>query len=74
MLSLRLSVDSGRADRVAAALDGTDGVRRLVSVPAQGSDGERVISADVVPHGADAVMAVLEQLEVAPDDYLLARV
>ena len=74
MLRLRLSVDSGRADRVAAALDGTGGVRRLVSVPAERSDGERVISADVVPRGADAVMAVLEQLEVAPEDYLLARV
>ncbi|MGH2955598.1 MAG: DUF389 domain-containing protein [Solirubrobacterales bacterium] len=74
MLRLRLSVESGRADRVAEALDGTGGVRRLVSAPDQVSAGEVVISADVIPRGADQVMAVLEDLEVSSEDYLLARV
>jgi uncharacterized hydrophobic protein (TIGR00271 family) len=74
VLRLRLSVDSGRAGRVAEALDRTGGVRRLVSVPAETSDGEVVISADVTPRGADQVMGIIEQLEVAPEDYLLTRI
>jgi uncharacterized hydrophobic protein (TIGR00271 family) len=56
------------------ALGRIDGVRRLVSVPSESSRGEVVISADVIPRGADRVMEILDELQVSPEDYLLARV
>ena len=63
-----------RAESVAEALDGTGGVRRLVRSPAELSPETVVLSADVTPHGADDVMAILRDLEVPEEDYLVSRV
>ena len=72
MLRLRLSVRPDHATRVTERLERTGGVRRLVSSPGAAGD-EVVLAADVVPSGADEVMEILEDLEVHPDDYVLAR-
>jgi uncharacterized hydrophobic protein (TIGR00271 family) len=73
LLRLRLSVRPEHATSVAERLDRTGGVRRLVSSPSGATGDEVVLSADVVPSGADEVMEILEDLEVHPDDFLLAR-
>ena len=74
MLRLRLSVDADRASGAATALDGTGGVRRLVRAPSELSPETVVLSADVTPAGADEVLAVLRELEVPEEDYVVAHV
>ena len=73
MLRLRLSVHADRVDDVAKALDSAGGVRRLARSQAELPAGEMILSADVTPHGADDVMSILRELEVADEDYVIAR-
>lgn len=73
MLRLRLSVHAERAASVAEVLDETGGVLRLVRAPAEPSGEQVILSADVTPRGADDVIAILRDLEVSDEDYLLAR-
>jgi uncharacterized hydrophobic protein (TIGR00271 family) len=73
LLALRLSVEAERAGDLASALGRTAGVRRLTTVPAEQPAEGVVLSADVTPAGADEVMGVLEELEVADEEYVLVR-
>jgi uncharacterized hydrophobic protein (TIGR00271 family) len=73
VLRLSLSVDADRASGVAAALDRTGGVRRLVGSPAELSPRTVVLSADVTPLGAGEVVNVLRELRVPDEDYVLTH-
>jgi uncharacterized hydrophobic protein (TIGR00271 family) len=73
VLTLRLSVEQARASGFTEALAGSGGVRRLVAVPAELPADEVVLTADIPPADADRVLAVLKQLEVSDDQYVLAR-
>jgi uncharacterized hydrophobic protein (TIGR00271 family) len=74
VLSLRVAVAVGVAERLALALRGTGGVHRISAVGVVGDAGEAILVADVEPAAADAAMAVLADFEVGSDDYRLARI
>src|SRR4051794_30338246 len=71
MLELRLSIDAGRADEVAAALRAIRGVNRVVVLDAR--DATCVLLADVEGDATDRVVVLLTDLGLGEDDYVLAR-
>jgi uncharacterized hydrophobic protein (TIGR00271 family) len=73
MLRLRVSLPVDETDEFIAALEGTGGVRRAVSAPANLPAGHAVVSADVELIAADAVVSLVAERGVASDDFLLAR-
>lgn len=62
-----------RVEEVSKALNETGGVKRLELAQAQVPPDEMILSADITPHGADEVMALIHELEVHHDDYVMAR-
>ena len=72
MLHLRLSAKEDEADAIGRRLERMAGVSRVLSAHAP---AERVVvlTADVDPGSADELLAVLTELEVAADGYLLTR-
>ena len=72
MLHLRLSAKEDEADAIGRRLERMAGVSRVLSAHAP---AERVVvlTADVDPGSADELLAVLTELEVASDGYLLTR-
>jgi uncharacterized hydrophobic protein (TIGR00271 family) len=72
VLELRVYGDSTAMAAVAERLDGIDGVRHL-SLLTSGRGADTVVSADVRPEAADAVLGLLEERGVRPDDVVLAR-
>jgi uncharacterized hydrophobic protein (TIGR00271 family) len=73
MLRLRLAVEQDRADSVTDALEGTGGVRRIVSLAPERAGTGVVLAADVMPSAADRVMELIREWEVDEADYLLTR-
>jgi uncharacterized hydrophobic protein (TIGR00271 family) len=72
VLHLRLSAPTDDADRLARAIERTEGVRRMLVVEA-GELGRVLVSADVEAGAADGLIAELEAARIDPDDYLLSR-
>jgi uncharacterized hydrophobic protein (TIGR00271 family) len=73
VLSLRLSVAAESAEALAEALRGTGAVRRLAHMGAAESSQQTILFADVMPAGAEAALQVLDEFDVASEDYLLSR-
>ena len=73
MLSVRLSVPADQVDHAVAMLSRTDGVGELVRLPVEGRLDRHQVTADVTSAGAEAVLALIEQLRIADEDFLLVR-
>jgi uncharacterized hydrophobic protein (TIGR00271 family) len=73
MLTLRLSAPPTSAPGLVEALAGTDGVRRMVELPAAGGEDEVVLFADLEPRAADRVLVLIHELGFGTDDYVIAR-
>ena len=75
MLRLHASLDARREPRFASLLRELEGVRRVVSHPDESCDvGQTVFVADVEPAAADELVAAIEGMGIAVDDYVLTRV
>jgi uncharacterized hydrophobic protein (TIGR00271 family) len=73
MLRMRVAVSGEHAVALGERLERTGGVHRLVRSEAELSAGGTVLSADVDPVVADEVVAALDELGIAVDDYVLVR-
>lgn len=71
MFELRVYGERANLDAVSAGVGGLSGVRHL-SVSA-GAHGAGMVTADVRPEAADAVLAALQRLGVAADDVVFTR-
>lgn len=73
MLRLRLSVPTARLDDAIERLSQTDGVGELVRSPVEGRRDRHQVMADVTSAGAERVLAVIGELRIADEDFLLVR-
>ncbi len=75
MLRLHASIDTRREPGFATLLRELGGVRRVVRKPDESAaQGQTVFVADVEPAAADRLVAAIEEMGIAADDYLLTRV
>ena len=73
MLRLRLTVRAASASELARALERTEAIRHMTKAPAESTPDAFILSADLIPAGADEAMTVLEKFEIGPEDYLVTR-
>lgn len=72
MLRLRADVKEPDCENLVSALGGIGGVRRVTATD-EVANGDRVVSADVAPGHADAVLSALHRARLHGDDYVLVR-
>jgi uncharacterized hydrophobic protein (TIGR00271 family) len=72
VLHLRLSASEGRSEPIGRTLQGVSGVSRVLSARSP-IEPVVVLSADVEPGSADELLAVLRELDVGTEDYVLTR-
>ncbi|MBS1888919.1 MAG: DUF389 domain-containing protein [Actinobacteria bacterium] len=75
MLRLHASIDARREPAFGGLLRELRGVRRVVRQPDEAArEGQTVFVADIEPAAADELVAAIEAMGIAVDDYLLTRV
>lgn len=72
MLHLRLEATLDQSEPIGRRLESLSGVRRVLSADAP-DRAQVVLSADVEPGSADELLAILGELEVATESYVLTR-
>jgi uncharacterized hydrophobic protein (TIGR00271 family) len=73
VLRLRLAVDQGSANDLAAELEGTGGVHQIVSMSREPTGDGVVLEADLLPSVADQVLQLIQDRGIADDSYLITR-
>ena len=72
VLHLRLSATEGRSEPIGRRLEGVSGVSRILGSRSP-AEAVVVFTADVAPAAADDLLALLHELEVDSDDYVLTK-
>lgn len=72
MLRLRVSAPEGQEEKMVSALGEIKGVHRVTD-DVDLLNGEKVLTADLAPFAADAVMERLNGLGIQPDHYVIVR-
>jgi uncharacterized hydrophobic protein (TIGR00271 family) len=73
VLRLRLAVEEGSANELAAALEETGGVHQVVSMSRRPAGAGIVLEADLLPAAADQVLRLIGDRGIADDSYLITR-
>ena len=73
MLQLRASIPDQDGDRFHGLLRRHEGVRRVMRQPDEAAAGAEVFVADVEPAAADPLIEAIDELGIARDDFVLAK-
>ncbi|HYC81118.1 MAG TPA: DUF389 domain-containing protein [Solirubrobacterales bacterium] len=73
MLQLRASIPDADGDRFHRLLGAHEGVRRVVRQPDAAAEAAEVFVADVEPVAADPLVAAIDEIGIARDDFVLTK-